>query len=285
MGYKSILTLATESDGLAQVLGAASALALQQDGHLDVLAVGVDAAQPAFYGLADAGAVMQVMQISLDQAQADAKVTEAQARTCLSQESPALRWSLEGTAVQVGNLRDLTAQHARFSDLAVLAQPYGKGRPAEAEIVLESALFDGHVPVLLIPQGWARDHSIGRRVVIAWNQSREAMAAVRSALPFLIVADHVNVVVISPPVQSTERSDPAGQLCQMLVRHGVKVDVSVLARTEPRVSDVILRHLRDQAADLLVMGAYGHSRLREAILGGATRELVEQAPVPLLLAH
>jgi nucleotide-binding universal stress UspA family protein len=71
----------------------------------------------------------------------------------------------------------------------------------------------------------------------------------------------------------------------MLVRHGVKAEVSVLARTMPRVSDVLVRHVRDQNADSLVMGAYGHSRFREAILGGATRDMLEMAQVPVFLAH
>jgi nucleotide-binding universal stress UspA family protein len=71
----------------------------------------------------------------------------------------------------------------------------------------------------------------------------------------------------------------------MLVRHGVKAEVSVLAKTRPSVSDVLVRHLRDQNADLLVMGAYGHSRFREAILGGATRDMLEMAEGPVFLAH
>jgi nucleotide-binding universal stress UspA family protein len=121
--------------------------------------------------------------------------------------------------------------------------------------------------------------------VIAWNQSAEAMAAVRKALPILKQADLVSITVIDPPQTGVERSDPGGMLCQMLVRHGVKAEVTVLARTLPRVSDVLARHVRDSNADLLVMGAYGHSRFREAILGGATRNMLEQAEIPVLMAR
>ena len=74
-------------------------------------------------------------------------------------------------------------------------------------------------------------------------------------------------------------------LCQMLVRHKVHADVAVLARTQSRVSDVLARHAADLNADMLVMGAYGHSRFREAILGGATRNMLEQAEVPVFMAH
>jgi len=179
---------------------------------------------------------------------------------------------------------DLVAQRARFADLVVLARPYGQGQGAEAEAVIEAALFEGRAPVLVLPET-GLVHAAPKRIVVAWNQGREALAAVRAALPMLKQADQVTITVVDPPVHGPERSDPGGMLCQMLVRHGVRAEVSVLARTLPRVSDVLLRHVRDMNADLLVMGAYGHSRFREAILGGATRNMLEHATVPVLMAH
>jgi nucleotide-binding universal stress UspA family protein len=121
--------------------------------------------------------------------------------------------------------------------------------------------------------------------VIAWNEGREAMNAIRAALPLLKAAECVDIAVVDPAPTAPDRSDPGGLLCQMLVRHGVKAEVSVLARSMTRVADVLKRHLRDRDADLLVMGAYGHSRLREALMGGATRDMLEEAEVPVLLAH
>ncbi len=282
MAYKSILTVATDAAGLAPVISAASAFAQRQDGHLELLVVGVDTVQPGFYGYGDSAAVMQV---SLTQARVDAEATEAATKALLAKESPALRWSVESGVASVGSLRDLVSRHARFSDLVVLAQPYAAHRPQDQVAVLEAALFDGQAPVLVLPKGHPAGAAVGNRIVVAWNQSREAMTAVRCALPLLIKAAQVNVVVIDPPVFGAERSDPGGPLCQMLVRHGVRAEVSVLARSEPRISDVLARHLREQGADLLVMGAYGHSRLRESILGGATRDMLEKAQVPVLLAH
>ena len=176
-------------------------------------------------------------------------------------------------------------QRARFADLVVQPRPYGKDQGAEAEAVVEAAMFEGQSPVLVLPEGGLGDRVSPRRVVIAWNQGREAMRAVRLALPILAAADVVNIAVIDPPAHGPERSDPGGLLCQMLVRHGVRAEVSVLAKTLPRTSEVLARHLDDQAADLLVMGAYGHSRFREAILGGTTRNMLEQAKVPVLMAH
>jgi nucleotide-binding universal stress UspA family protein len=136
-----------------------------------------------------------------------------------------------------------------------------------------------------LPAKGLGENTLPKRIIVAWNQSAEAMVATRQALPFLKGADMVNITVIDPPSQGEERSDPGGMLCQMLVRHGVHAEVSVLARSLPRVSDVLARHVWDQNADMLVMGAYGHSRFREAILGGATRNMLEKAEVPVLMAH
>ena len=282
MAYKSILSIATEPAGLDAVLRAASTMAQMQDGHLEVLVASIDAVSPASFGYGESFAVIQ---ITMDQAIAAATATEAAAKAFLTAENPALRWSVNAAGGQFGNLRGLVAHHAMFTDLVVLAQPYGTGAAAAAEVVLESVLFDGRAPVLVLPKGDAARTPFGRNIVIGWDASAEAMAAVRCALPLLIAADRVNIVMIAPPVRGASQPEPGSQLCQMLVRHGVRAEVLVLARTEPRVSDVLLRHLRDQGADLLVMGAYGHSRLREAILGGATRDMLEHAPVPVLLAH
>ncbi len=107
----------------------------------------------------------------------------------------------------------------------------------------------------------------------------------RAALPLLKAADLVNIAIVDPSSHGPERSDPGGALSQLLSRHGVKTEVSVLAKTMPRVSDVLNRHVRDTDADMMVMGAYGHSRFREAILGGTTRNMLEQAEVPVFMAH
>ena len=91
--------------------------------------------------------------------------------------------------------------------------------------------------------------------------------------------------MVDPPTHGAERSDPGGLLCQYLVRHGVKAEVSVLARTLPRVSEVLARQARDVDADLLVMGAYGHSRFRDFFLGGATTTMTANPTLPVFLSH
>lgn len=281
MAYKSILTVATHPDTVKLAVAGAARVAEANDGHLDVLALGVDRTQIG-YSYVGAGAVM--MQVSLERAEADARELEKAALAAIAAETLDLRAGTEAAVAQLGALTDLVAQRARFADLVVLPSPYGEDQGVEDEAVIEAALFEGQSPVLMLPRSGLQSPT-PKRVVVAWNQSPEAMRAVRFALPMLKAAEVVDITVIDPPNHGPERSDPGGMLCQMLVRHGVRAEVTVLAKTLPRVSDVLRRHLRDRNADMVVMGAYGHSRFREAILGGATRNMLEQAEVPVFIAH
>jgi len=282
MSYKSILTVLTRAADAALAVGSAARLAQTLDAHLDVLVLGVDRTQVG-YSYIGSGAVM--MQVALDRAEAEARDAEAAVKAELAKRPPGLRVSVEAAVTQLGALTDLVAQRARFADLVVLPRPYGEGKGVESEAVIEAAMFEGKAPVLVLPEQGLGDAIVPKRVVVAWNQSAEAIAATRLALAFLKSAERVDITVIDPPQHGPERSDPGGLLCQMLVRHGVHAEVSVLARSLPRVSDVLARHVLDQDADMLVMGAYGHSRFREAILGGATRNMLEKATVPVLMAR
>ena len=279
---KSVFTILTDPSRNKMQLAAAAAFARANDAHLDVLALGIDST-PLSYG--QFGTSMAIIQVSIERAEAQANESADQARVLLTAEGPELRWSIEKHISQSGGVADLVGLRARLSDLVIMTQPYGPGRSIDAEIVLESALFTGRAPVLVLPETGIGAAVAPETVVVAWNQSAEAMAAVRAALPLLKRAKTVSLAVIDPASPGPERSDPGGMLCQMLVRHGVHADVAVLARTMPRVSDVLNRHLVDTGADLLVMGAYGHSRLREALFGGATREMLENCPAPMLMAH
>jgi nucleotide-binding universal stress UspA family protein len=281
MAYKSILTVATSSEGLLAPVTAAAQIALGMDAHLDALAVGVDRTQVG-YSYVGSGAVM--IAAAMERAEAEARATEKALNAALGAQTPDLRSSVDSVVTQLGAVTDVVAARARYADLVVLPLPYGKDRGVEDEAVVEAALFEGMAPVLVVPPtGMQRGEP--RRIVVAWNQSREALVAARRSMPFLRRAENVQIVVIDPPIHGPERSDPGGLLCQLLVRHGIRAEVTVLAKSLPRVSDVLARHLRDVDADLLVMGAYGHSRFREAILGGATRNMLESAAVPVLLAH
>lgn len=279
MSYKTLATFVTHESALGPVLDAACALAQSQDAHLDVCCIGVDPTQVGYFY---AGTTVMIYQETMERARTEAAALATAAKARLEQAG--VRYSVETAIAQVGALPMLVGQRARFADLVVLRKPYGEGRTPNEEAVLEAALFEGGATVLVVPDR-GLPAQFGSKIVVAWNMGSEALATVRRALPMLKKADLVNVVVVDPPRHGPERSDPGGALTQMIARHGVKAEVSVIARTLPRVAEVLTRHVADTDASLLVMGAYGHSRFREAILGGATRDMLELAQVPVLMAH
>ncbi len=279
MAYKSLFTVMTDVKHGDLVLEQGIELARSGDAHFDVLCLGVDRTQTGYYY---AGANAMVLQETITRAQEEGAEVETYAKERLGRSD--IRWGAEVGVAQLADIGRHIAARARFADLTIMPQPYGKDRGAELEPVLEAALFEGHSPVLLLPDN-AAPITAPKVVSIAWNESPEAMSAVRAAMPFLQAADEVHVVIINPPAHGPNRSDPGGLLSQYLARHGVRTEIEVLAKTLPRVSDVLLRHADDANVELIVMGAYGHSRFREAILGGATRHMLEKADVPVFMAH
>ncbi|RXV70309.1 universal stress protein [Roseovarius sp. A46] len=279
MTYNSLFTVLTDPALVDETLTHAIAVAEANDAHLDALCLGVDRSQTGYYY---AGASAVVLQETISRAQEDAEEIDRLVRARLDKST--IRWAAEMGVAQLADIGRHVAARARFSDLVTLPQPYGEGRGAELEAVTESALFEGRTPVLVAPAKGAPTPN-PRRILLGWNESPEALAATRAAIPLLRMAETVHVVVIDPPMHGPNRSDPGGLLAQYLARHGVKTEIDVLSRSLPRVSDVLLRHMTDMDADMVVMGAYGHSRFREAIFGGATRYMLEQATVPVFMAH
>lgn len=279
MAYKSILSVLTDTTFVQSTLAQGIELARGQEAHLDALCLGVDRSQTGYYY---AGANAMILQETLNRAQKESKELEDQAIEHLR--AAGIRWGTESGVAQIADLGRHVAARARFADLVVLPKPYGKDHGAELEPTIEAAMFEGQAPVLVIPDN-TPPMATPKRISIGWNESAEALVAVRAALPFLQKADAVRVVVIDPPTHGPHRSDPGGLLSQFLSRHGVRVEIDVLSKTLPRVSDVLLRHAKDTECEMVVMGAYGHSRFREAILGGATRNMLEQADIPVFMAH
>ena len=279
MAYKTLFTVLTDAQLAENVLTHGIAIANSADAHLEVLCLGVDRSQTGYYY---AGANAMILQETINRAQEEAQEIEEKAKSILTGSN--IRWGTDHGVAQLADLGRHVAARARFSDLCIMPHPYGEGRGAEIEPVVEAAMFEGQTPVLVVPdEGAPRPKP--KTVMIGWNESAEALNAVRAALPVLKFAESVHVVVIDPPVHGPNRSDPGGMLSQYLSRHGIRAEVDVLSKTLPRVSDVLMRHASDIEADLIVMGAYGHSRFREAILGGATRYMLEQAKLPVFMAH
>lgn len=279
MSYKTIATVFRSEHIDSDHLNVAMDITAQMDGHLDVLALGTDRIQPgAYYAGAAAIAVRNAMEDAVE----EARLAEEAAERILG---PAgIKYEVTRAVAQVGGIPQIVGRRLGLCDLVVLPKPYGEDRNSEDVAILEAALFATRVPVLVMPAG-TKSFKMPSRIVIAWNQSDEAMQAIRSAMPLLVAADSVDIAIIDPPEHDPDRSDPGGLLASMLSRHGVRAEISIIAKTLPRVSDVLCRHVRDRSADMVVMGAYGHSRFLEEILGGATRNMLAESEVPVIMAH
>ncbi len=279
MSFKTVMSVLTDTDFAETTLKQASRFARSNNAHLDVLCLGVDSSQSGYYF---SGASAVVVENSLAQVRSTAHDIEKVANSYLAQAE--CRWGVETGVCQLTEVSRHVSARARFSDLTVLPKPYGDNRGIEMETTIEAALFNAGSPVLVVPDE-GNVITKPKAITIAWNESQEALLAAKSALPLLAEADLVRVLVIDPPTHGPNRSDPGGLLSTFLARHGVRVEIDVLSKSMPRVSDVILRHARDTEAEMIVMGAYGHSRFRESILGGATRHMLEQAEIPVFMAH
>jgi len=173
-------------------------------------------------------------------------------------------------------------EHAHCSDLAVLSQadPAAPGHRAAQRLVEQVVLYSAR-PTLLLPYAGVAEPP-GKQVLVAWDDSREAARALSDALPLLQLASSVQVVRWQAPGAQARRGLDA--LHQWLAWHGVTAEVRI-ETTSIDVADAMLSHAADMGADLIVMGAYGHSRWSERVLGGATRGLLQSMTVPVLMSH
>ena len=191
--------------------------------------------------------------------------------------SAEVRWmpvSFAGTGDQFGLI-------ARRFDLSIVRQAE-PDKSTPDYLIVEGALFDSGRPVLILPYivkgGFKFD-----RILVCWDGSRNAARAVGDLLPILEKAAAVEVVIVGDKPKSKEM--PGADIAQSLARHGVKVEVNEIVASDIDVANVILSHASDLAADLMVMGGYGHSRLREFVLGGATRSILATMTISTIMSH
>jgi len=179
-----------------------------------------------------------------------------------------------------GDAAAILADQARYADLVVVGQADPE-RPMQGGELIEDLVFTAGRPVLVVPYA-GRFAGVGERVLIAWKSGREAARAVKDALPILHKAKSVTVLSVNA---DDSAHYPGQDLAAYLARHGVKAEARKTVAGDIDVSDVLLSTAADLGADLLVMGAYSRSRLREAILGGVTNDLLDRMTVPTLFAH
>jgi len=182
----------------------------------------------------------------------------------------------------IAGASDLFGRIARRFDIAVVGQaPREQG--VSEELLIEGALFGSGRPVIVVPQIQSQPLKLDK-VMVCWDGSRPAARAIGDAVPLLERAGAIEVVVV------TGERDKSGEITganmkRHLARHGINVEIKRIAAGSADVQTAILAHAADSGADFLVMGGYGHSRLREFILGGVTRSILKSMPVPVLMSH
>lgn len=153
-----------------------------------------------------------------------------------------------------------------------------------AEWAPDRILAESGSPVLIVPESW-RDGTIGKRVMVAWNGSREARRSVTDAMPFILAADTVRIVVVDAEGDPRwEGSDPGATVAHHLARHGADIEVDQISSDGRPVAEALLGHAQATGSDLLVIGAYSRSRMYQRLFGGVTTTLLGESPVPLLIS-
>lgn len=185
-----------------------------------------------------------------------------------------------------GDPLEVLAEHARYGDLLVMSQNKSAGDilPGGHEMPDRVILSAGR-PVLVVPYIYA-GAPIGKRVMIAWDAGRMAARAVHDALPILTKAENVTIMVANPKPGKEGHGDlPGADLAAHLARHGVKATADHTVSNELEIGELLLSRVADDQADMLVLGAYGHARWRELVLGGVTAHILEHMTVPVLMSH
>ncbi|HTQ84340.1 MAG TPA: universal stress protein [Pseudolabrys sp.] len=204
-----------------------------------------------------------------------ARFEQAAKRAGISYESRLLNASVAGAAEELGKL-------ARRFDVAIVGQA-NRDEEGPVEVVDEGVLFESGRPVIVVPfiqkDGLKLDH-----VMVCWDGSRAATRAIADSMPFLKKAKQVEVVLVTSKGFKADEA-PGADLAKHLARHDLKIVLKRITSPDIDVASTILSYAADSNTDMIVMGGYGHSRLREFVLGGATRGILESMTVPTLMSH
>jgi nucleotide-binding universal stress UspA family protein len=255
----------------------AVSVAAALDAHLTGIAFAYDPVVP----VAATGYIPpEVIETQQRDSQAAAKAaldrfSAAAARAGIAAEPTMLPASFAGAGDQFGRI-------ARRFDLAIVGQAE-PDKGAVEELIVESALFEAGRPMIVVPYIQKAPLKLDR-VMVCWDGSRPAARAIGDAMPLLERAGLVEVVIVAN--ERGKQDEIAGaDIGQHLARHGLKVDVNRVTMGDIDVADALLSHAADSSVDFLVMGGYGHSRLREIVLGGVTHSILRSMTVPALMAH
>lgn len=277
MTYKDILVYADATPAGATRLDAAAQLASAQKAHL--IALHVDTIPFTPVDLMGTGVTAELIEWQMKMRQERAEAARQAVRAAEQRHGIAIEWrKVEG------GIDDPLIEQGCYADLIVLSQ---NNRVTDLETpvgpMAGSILMAVGRPVLVVPKDY-KGTGIGRRVLVAWKPGAEAARAVHDALPLLVQAEAVTVMRVNPDPEEPAHN-PGADLATHLARHGVKVTVTPVLAPDTAAGTAILDQARAMQADLIVMGAYGHSRLRELVFGGVTRQMLQAPPVPVLMSR
>jgi nucleotide-binding universal stress UspA family protein len=279
MGLKDILVVIDAGSGGDHAIRFAEQLAQQRAGHVSGLVVGW---RPSVPTISEAWVVAdrieklaEEMQTLLD---ADIKTTR------LRLERDIGSGGVEGLLMELEDARKVIGIRARHADVTVVSRL----RPAAADavnVVIEACLFDSGRPVIVVPPTW-KTGTIGRTVLAVWKPTREAARAFADAGPIFASANRVVVATVdAAPTEFGYGEAPGVDICAHLARSGAKVELVNLASGGRTVAEAMQDQALAIGADLIVMGGYGRSRISELILGGVTRDMLRDSPLPILMSH
>ena len=279
MKYKNILTHLDNSSGCRNRLEIAFGMARDFDAELTGIFVVPTYIVPSYV---EAQISVDLMTDITEKALARAEETVASYRKMAEEAHVTLQ-----TAVVEGQIIPILREHSKYSDLLILGQDHPEDPDNASYGLADSLLFEGACACLVAPHS-GKLAIPGKRALITWNASREAARALREAMPLLQRADTVVVLSSEPDDGNNELANghPHAQaVLHLLKSHGIEAVSSGISNPDMSPTDAIIAQAVEMNADLIVMGAYGHTRLREIILGGVTRDLLKRAPTCLLLAH
>lgn len=287
MGIRTILVSVDGTEASHQALKMGFVVGQAMGSHVDVLHVRADPKDTV--PLLGEGMSVAMIEDMMDVAEREGTDRAAVARKVFEEATAEFGAKLEhvpsgeGFSVnwveEVGREDDAVAMHGRLADMIVAPRPTEQS-DVSANLALNAALFETGRPVLVVPpEGSA---AVGKNVVISWNGSAQAARAVASSMAILKAADTVTVFTVDSDRTSSER---APELATYLGWHGISCDTHTLAGPSASVGPKLMEEVGGVNADLLVMGAYTHSRMRQLILGGVTRHVLEVAKIPVLMSH
>jgi len=248
------------------------------DAHVTGLAVSFEPVVPAF-----AAAPMPVDYLQAAHEQAVAAAKDAQKQFDELARLAGVKNESRVAEILTGGPLENVLIHCRPTDLVVIGQANPDQPEPMRELLIETVLFESGVPVLLVPYIGSTAFQ-PKNVLVGWDGSSTATRAIHAALPVLEKADDITVLVIEKKA-NPDNGQPGADVANYLARHNMKVTIEVVTNPQTGVADAVLNHVSDNSNDLVVMGGYGHSRMREFLFGGATREILEAMTVPVLMAH